>query len=238
MISLRNVNKSLGGVRVLKDLSFDVEDGQIVCILGPSGCGKTTTLHILAGLVQPDYGEMVGLSGVQTSYAFQEPRLLPWKTVEENLHFVLIGQIPMPQRQQVINRYLDLVGLSQYRNYYPHALSGGMKQRLSLCRAFAFPHQLLLMDEPFKSLDAPLRLALVRETCRLWDINKSSIVFVTHDVAEALLLGHKILVYSNKPTAVRQQFEIATPHRERDLSEKQLAHLYSQLLSILEKEYF
>ncbi|MBM7855956.1 NitT/TauT family transport system ATP-binding protein [Desulfohalotomaculum tongense] len=237
MIVLKKVNKSLGGIKVLQNLSFTVERGKITCILGPSGCGKTTTLQMLAGLEKPDSGTIEGLSGVQISYAFQEPRLLPWKTVEDNLHFVLKGPIPMPERQKVIDRYLKLMGLSAYKNYYPRALSGGMKQRLSLCRAFAFPHQLLLMDEPFKSLDAPLRLTMIKEVTKMWDINKNTIVFITHDVPEALLLGHKLLVYSAKPASVQKELTIDIPHGQRDLGSKKLAAMYGQLISLLEKEY-
>lgn len=237
MISLHQVSKSLGGMQVLKNLSFTVEKKQIVCILGPSGCGKTTTLRLLSGLDQPDSGKVTGMNNIQVSYAFQEPRLIPWKTVEGNLHFVLKTKIPLPERQHTIDHYLKLMGLIKYKNYYPQALSGGMKQRLSLCRAFAFPHQLLLMDEPFRSLDAPLRMALVNETIKLWQLTQNSIVFVTHDIAEALLLGNKILVYSAKPTSVRTEYILNTPHNKRNLSDQRLAKLYDELLKILSAEY-
>lgn len=237
MIYFQEIMKALGGVKVLEKLSFTVETGRITCILGPSGCGKTTTLQLLAGLEKPDGGTISGQEAMQVSYVFQEPRLLPWKTVEENMHFVLKGQLAPASRQQIINRYLDLMALAPYKKYYPHALSGGMKQRLSLCRAFAFPHQLLLMDEPFKSLDAPLRLALVREVAKMWEVNQNSIVFVTHDVAEALLLGHKLLVYSAKPTSVRAEFDISLPHSERDLTNEALTKMYSEITMLLQREY-
>lgn len=233
MIKLRQVSKSLGKKLVLQDISFNIEKGKILCILGPSGCGKTTTLRLLAGLEQPDNGEIIGVNQ-PISYVFQEPRLLPWKTVADNLHFVLRSKIASrQQRETLINRYLELVGLADYHNYYPPALSGGMQQRLSLCRAFVFPHQLLLMDEPFKSLDTSLRLALVKETAKMWAVKKNTIVCVTHDITEALLLGHKIVVFSHQPTKVKAEFAIDLAHESRDLQNRKLAALHSQLITLL-----
>lgn len=237
MITLQGIAKTLGTVQVFRDLTFSIEPGKIICILGPSGCGKTTTLQMLAGLERPDRGSITGQEKLRVSYVFQEPRLLPWKTVEDNLHFVLKGHYALAGRQQLIDYYLELMSLTPYKKHYPNALSGGMKQRLALCRAFAFPHELLLMDEPFKSLDAPLRFSLVKEVAKMWGINGNTIVFVTHDIAEALLLGHKIIVYSAKPTSVRAEFSIDTPHPERDLGNKELAGLFSELMKMLESEY-
>lgn len=233
MIKLQHVRKVLGGKEILQDISFNIESGKILCILGPSGCGKTTTLRLLAGLEQPDGGDICGLNSTPISYVFQEPRLLPWKTVAENLHFVLQGKVNPQQRGTLINQYLNLVGLADYQHYYPHALSGGMQQRLSLCRAFIYPHQLLLMDEPFKSLDTSLRLALVKETAQMWAVKQNTIVCVTHDITEALLLGHKIIVYSDQPTKIKAEFTIDLPHHQRDMHNKKLAEMYSQLIELL-----
>lgn len=237
MIRLQGISKTLGTVQVFRDLSFTIEPGSITCILGPSGCGKTTTLQMLAGLDQPDGGSITGQENLRPSYVFQEPRLLPWKTVEDNVHFVLKAHYEPAQRQQLVDDYLERMSLTPYKKHYPNALSGGMKQRLALCRAFAFPHELLLMDEPFKSLDAPLRFNLVKEVAKMWEMNGNTIIFVTHDIAEALLLGHKILVYSAKPTSVRAEFRIDQPHAERDLGSPELAGLFSDLLKMLESEY-
>lgn len=232
-MNISNIHKSLGGIKILNDISFTIEDHKILCILGPSGCGKTTTLQLLAGLSEPDSGSIKGMDK-QISYAFQEPRLLPWKTVEDNLHFILKGNFNNYERKIIIDKYLTLMDLTNYRHYYPDELSGGMKQRLSLCRAFAFPHQLLLMDEPFKSLDTSLRLTLVKETAKMWAVNQNTIVFITHDLTEALLLGHKLLVYSKKPAIIKAQFTIDLPHNERNLRDKKLADIYSQLITLLD----
>ncbi|ABO48985.1 ABC transporter related protein [Desulforamulus reducens MI-1] len=233
MIVIKGVSKTFNGSKILEDLFFTLETGRITCILGPSGSGKTTTLQLLAGLLQADKGTISGLQGLPISYVFQEPRLLPWETVEGNMEFVLKNQIAMPQRQKVIECYLELMGLTAYRNYYPHTLSGGMKQRLALCRAFAFPHQLLLMDEPFKSLDTPLKISLLQEVAKMWHINQNTILFVTHDIAEGLLLGHKLLVYSNKPTSVQREFLLDDPLCQRDLSSPTLTKLYSEITRLL-----
>lgn len=237
MIALKGVQKTLGDMKILEDLTFSIETGRVLCIVGPSGSGKTTTLQILAGLQKPDQGTISGQEGMQVSYVFQEHRLLPWKTVEENMHFVLKGQLVKQERESIIDQYLEIMALSAYRKYYPKALSGGMKQRLALCRAFAFPHDLLLMDEPFKSLDTPLRLNLVGLVAKMWESKQNTIVFVTHDIAEALLLGHKIIVYSAKPASVRSVFDIDIPHQQRDISSPVLAQIYKEVNLLLANEY-
>ncbi|GAB6181662.1 ATP-binding cassette domain-containing protein [Desulfotomaculum defluvii] len=235
MVILKGIEKSFQGKQVLRDLSFDLKDKQITCILGPSGSGKTTTLQILAGLVEADKGEITGLGEMQVSYVFQEPRLLPWETVEGNIQFVLKGQLPKTQGLSIINHYLDLMGLSAYRDNYPHTLSGGMKQRLALCRAFAFPHQLLLMDEPFKSLDTPLRLSLIQEVAKMWGVKQNTILLVTHDITEGLLLGHNLLVYSDKPTSVLKEFSIDSPPCQRELASYELTRLYGEITRLMTK---
>lgn len=235
MIKFEHVNKTLGQNKVLQDFSFTAEQGKILCLVGPSGCGKTTILQLLAGLERPDAGRITGAEG-RVSYVFQEPRLLPWKTVADNIAFVLEGMMPPELHQETVTKYLNMVGLNDYRNSYPKTLSGGMKQRLALCRAFAFPHELLLLDEPFKSLDIPLRLNLVRQVARMWRANPRTIVLVTHDIMDALLLGHRILVLSAKPTAVMEVLELDLPLDQRDLGQDPFPGYYTKLLALLEGE--
>jgi len=235
------VHKTLGQTRVLNDFSLWVEKGKITCLIGPSGCGKTTILQLLAGLEQPDAGRITGTEGRQVSCVFQEPRLLLWKTVAQNMAFVLQDFVEPARRQELIREYLTMMGLYDYRDSYPKALSGGMKQRLALCRAFAYPHDLLLMDEPFKSLDTPLRLGLVRQVARMWQAAPRTMVLVTHDIMDALLLGHRVIVLSARPAAVLEEVKIDLPLMGRNVIQEPLPADHARLLALLEaenKKYF
>jgi NitT/TauT family transport system ATP-binding protein len=236
VIKFENVYKTLGQTRVLEGFSFHAERGKILCLVGPSGCGKTTILQMLAGLEQPDAGRIDGKDGLRVSYVFQEPRLLLWKTVAGNIDFVLRDAVIPARRKELIDKYLSLMGLYEYRDSYPKALSGGMKQRLALCRAFAFPHDLLLLDEPFKSLDMPLRLGLVRQVAKMWRETPRTIVFVTHDIMEALLLGHRIVVLSARPTTVLDTVDLNIPFKKRNVGREPLPSHYARMLSLLEAE--
>ncbi len=232
-ISFNHVYKSFGQTRVLDDFSFSVPAGKIICLIGPSGCGKTTILNLLTGLEQPDRGSISGTANLRISCVFQEPRLLPWKTVSENISFVL-QDLTIPQQQELIDLYLKNMSLYEYRNSYPKHLSGGMKQRLAICRAFAFPHDLLLLDEPFKSLDVLLRMELVQQVAGMWGEHPRTIVFVTHDILDALLLGHFILVLSAKPTTTLDTLEINIPLGERDIAVEPFPAYYNHILTLLE----
>ena len=236
LIKFEQVYKTMGQTRVLHDFSFSAGKNKIFCIIGPSGCGKTTILQLLSGLEQPDAGRITGLAGLRISYVFQEPRLLPWKTVAGNLDFVLQDVVSPAEKQELIKSYLSTMGLYEYRDSYPKALSGGMKQRLAICRAFAFPHDLLLLDEPFKSLDMPLRLGLVRYVVKMWQAAPRTIVFVTHDIMEALLLGNRIMILSARPTGILETIELDLPHEQRNVGEDPLTSLYAKMLAMLETE--
>ncbi|MDF9409800.1 ABC transporter ATP-binding protein [Pelotomaculum isophthalicicum JI] len=236
MINFEHVYKTLRQTRVLCNFSFSAEIGKILCLIGPSGCGKTTILQLLAGLEQPDAGQITGTEDLRVSYVFQEPRLLPWKTVAENMAFVLRGVVPSAGQKELINRYLSMTGLYDYRHSYPDSLSGGMKQRLALCRAFAFPHDLLLLDEPFNSLDVPLRLGLVRQIIRMWQAEPRTIVFVTHDIMDALLLGHRVVVLSRAPAAVLDAVDVDIPLEQRKIGRDPLPACYARIMDLLESE--
>jgi NitT/TauT family transport system ATP-binding protein len=178
---------------------------------------------------------------MQVSCVFQEPRLLLWKTVAQNIAFVLQDFVEPARQQELIKEYLTMMGLYDYRDSYPKALSGGMKQRLALCRAFAYPHDLLLMDEPFKSLDTPLRLGLVRQVARMWQTTPRTIVFVTHDIIDALLLGHRVIVLSARPAAVLDEVKIDVPLMSRNVVQEPLPAAHARMLALLEvenKKYF
>ena len=231
MIRAVGLCKKYGRTEVLRDFSLEMPAGKITCIVGPSGCGKTTLLQLLAGLEEPDAGRVEGVAGRRLSYVFQEPRLLPWKTVWENIAFVLGGEGPAAAERA--ERFLRAMGLWEFKNSYPKELSGGMKQRAALCRAFAYPHDVLFLDEPFKSLDTPLRLALVRLLAEMWAGSPRPVIIVTHDIFEALLLGHRVVVLSPRPAKVLEELEIDLPHAGRSPSRRPLPELYERILGLL-----
>lgn len=204
---LKNITKYYGDKKVLEDISIDFEEHKTTCILGPSGCGKTTLLNIITGITDKEMGEVIGFKGEDTSFVFQEDRLIPWKNVKENISFVLKGKMEKNQIQIIIDKYLKLVNLEEYKYYYPRELSGGMRQRISILRAFAYESKLLIMDEPFKSLDIKTKKTIVEFFRDLRVLENRTCILVTHDVEEALTLGHKIIILGQKPTKVKKVVE-------------------------------
>lgn len=213
MYKVERIVKNFGELEIFKDLSLEFPKNKITIILGPSGCGKTTLLKIIAGLIKPDHGKVVSTEGI--GFLFQEPRLLPWLTIRENLALVLKDKLPVTEIDAQINFYLRAVGLGDYPNYYPGQLSGGMKQRAAMARALSFPAELLLMDEPFKSVDLKTRYRLVSDFLNLWRHKSNTVVVVTHDVKEAVWLGDQILVLSEKPARLIESFRNNNPSELR-----------------------
>jgi NitT/TauT family transport system ATP-binding protein len=202
MFQLKNIYKSFGTLKIFEDFSIDFKKNKINCILGPSGCGKTTLLNIIAGLVPIDSGELSGINREKISCVFQEPRLLPWKTAWKNIEFTLRDKIPYDEVGKIVDKYIKLVKLDEYRDYYPGQLSGGMNQRVSLARAFSFPSELILMDEPFKGLDYKLKQSLQNAFLELWQSDNRTVIYVTHDVDEAIELGENIFLFSRQPVKI------------------------------------
>jgi NitT/TauT family transport system ATP-binding protein len=205
MLKVEHISRSFGPLQVLKDFSLEFPEGEITAILGPSGCGKTTLLNIMAGLLEADQGK-VGTTD-QVSYLFQEPRLLPWLTIEGNITLVLQDKIPNREIRERVNENLEATGLSEYADYYPSQLSGGMLQRAAMARAFSYDAPLLLMDEPFKSLDMKTRYRLIDDFLLLWRRKPRTVIMVTHDVREAVILGAKIVILSEKPPTVLGEYQ-------------------------------
>ena len=191
MLTLEHVSKSYGGLPVLNDLSLTLSEGEILALIGPSGCGKSTLLNIISGLVRPDAGSVSG-ADVKMSYMFQSARLLPWRTVRENIR--IVRQDAAEEEAAAI---IAAVGLQGFADYYPGQLSGGMARRCALARAFLFGGAIFLMDEPFSGLDYGIRMEMVDMLLSIWRREKPGVLFVTHDIAEALRLGTRVLVMAN-----------------------------------------
>jgi len=215
VVKLVRVGKEFNGLKVIEGLDLTVYKGEVVSLIGPSGCGKTTTLRIIAGLERCDEG-YVWRNFERAAFIFQETRLLPWRTTLENICFVLKDRILKPEeRYSVAKRYLDLVGLTGFEDYYPAQLSGGMRKRLCIARALAIEPDLVLMDEPFSNIDLPLRLLLIDELSEILGKKKLTAIYVTHDVREALLLSHRLYILTARPMRVKEELKIPPEVRER-----------------------
>ena len=201
---VKNIQKKFGELLVLDDVTIDFPINKTTCILGPSGCGKTTLLNIISGILDKDRGEVIGFKDKNISFVFQEDRLIEWKNVKDNISFVLKGIMDKNQIEIIIDKYLKLVNLEDYKYYYPRKLSGGMRQRISILRAFAYPSDLLLMDEPFKSLDMNNRQIVMDFFKELKDKEKRTSILVTHDIEEAIDLVDNIVILSDKPAKVKK----------------------------------
>jgi NitT/TauT family transport system ATP-binding protein len=202
-----------GRVVALQDVDLTIPVGQFCCIVGPSGCGKTTLLRILAGLEGHTVGrlELVHHDPRRplNALVFQEQSIFPWMTVEDNVAYGLrMRGVPGRERREIVGYYVDKVGLSQFRRAYPHQLSGGMKQRVSVARAFANDPEILLMDEPFAALDEQNKTLLQEELLKIWEESKKTVVFITHSIDEALVLGDRVLVMTARPGTLKADIPV------------------------------
>jgi NitT/TauT family transport system ATP-binding protein len=208
--------------QVLKDVNLQVAPGEFLCILGPSGCGKSTLLSMVAGFLSPTSGsvkidgELVTGPDPRRIFVFQERGVFPWLTVEGNIAFG-ISKLARTERDDRIAHYIKLVGLEGFEKAYPSELSGGMKQRLEVARALAVNPDMLLLDEPFGALDSITRLTMRRELLRIWEAERNTIIFVTHDIEEAVQLADRVAVMSDRPATIQRIVEIDIPH-PRDIS--------------------
>ena len=211
-------------VTALEDICLNIEEEEFVVLVGPSGCGKSTLLNMVGGLLAPSCGRIFveGLSedrDPSVGMVFQEVGLFPWRTVVENIGFGLEeSPLPPEQKQQRIERHIELVGLSGFENSYPHQLSGGMRQRAGIARTLAIQPDLLLMDEPFSALDMQTRTLMQDELLKLWSDRGGSVVFVTHDIEEAIALADRVFVLSARPATLKRVYPIDLP-RPRVMAE-------------------
>ena len=232
-ITLEQITRSYGPTRIIAPTSVDVAPGQFVSLLGPSGCGKSTILSMIAGLDQPSTGEVT--VGGRSAVVFQDHALLPWLTARGNIEFGLRSvrpELSATERREIADRHLDLVGLAHAADRRPARLSGGMQQRVGIARAFAVEPEILLLDEPFGALDALTRRELQLELLGLWEADRRTVVMVTHDVDEAILLSDRILVMSPSPDAtVIADIAVDLPRPRHDVEPP--AELRRELLGLL-----
>lgn len=227
-IGLREVSRAFrrvdgGSLLVLDRVSFTVREGEFLCLLGPSGSGKSITLNLIAGLLPPSAGEILldgqplGRTRLRYGYVFQQPRLFPWRTVEENLRFALRAETGrrVDGEAERIQAILDLVNLTDYRHFYPHQISGGMQHRVAVARAYCREPALLLMDEPFSSLDEITARHLRAELIQTWMKKRVTVIFVTHDITEAAYVADRVLLYTPKPTRVAREIPVDLPRPRR-----------------------
>ncbi len=250
-LSVRHLRKGFrsqrsdGSVQVFEDISLEVHPSEFISLVGPSGCGKTTFLRILDGLIPHDDGEIlldgqaVIKPGPDKGFVFQDSSLLPWRTVMDNviLGLELQGVEKREARRKAI-QYISLVGLAGFENHYPHELSGGMQQRVNLARALIVDPQVLLMDEPFASLDAQTREIMQAELLKMWNQTKKTVIFVTHQIEEAIFLSDRVVVFSARPATIRETVKVGIP-RPRSLGvkrSKEFLDLADRVWSIIEDE--
>ena len=235
-IRIGNLHKTFGNLVAIDQVSVDIERAEFFMIVGPSGCGKTTLLRILAGLDTATSGTIEiatpkNSGQPENSMVFQGDSIFPWMTVWNNAAYGLrMRNAPVAVIKERVGHYLDATGLTRFAGYYPHQLSGGMKQRVSIARAFANDPEILLMDEPFSALDAQNKLLLQEELLRIWDEQKKTVVFITHSVDEAVYLGDRILVMTAQPGRVKSLVRVPLP-RPRHLIELQKSPEFGELVS-------
>jgi NitT/TauT family transport system ATP-binding protein len=244
MFSLQSVRKSFtaetGTIDVIGDITLNVDEGQFLCIVGPSGCGKTTLLKIMCGLEKPTSGKVL-IKGAppdpkvqKFGVIFQEESLLPWRTVKRNVEF---GQELVDRKlsDELTAKYLSMVGLSGFENYYPHQISGGMKKRVAIARALTVDPDIIMMDEPFADLDAQTRWILQKELLSIWQKLHKTVIFITHNVEEAVFLGQTVAILTKRPASLKSLIMINLPYPRDRLSQPSIS-FREKIIDILRHE--
>jgi len=224
-------------VNVLEDVSLSVKQGEFVCIVGPSGCGKSTLLNIIGGFLKQTRGTAL-VEGAEVRgpdpariFVFQENGVFPWLTVEDNIGFGLLGK-PADYREKRVRHYIEMVGLTGFEKSYPRELSGGMRQRVEIARALAAEARVLYMDEPFGALDFITRLKMRADLVRIWQAEGKTILFVTHDIEEAVQLADRVLVMSKRPATIKEEVIVDMP-RPRDLDDPRYLATRDRIFAIM-----
>ena len=238
-VKVEHLTKKFGDLLVLNDVSFEVKKGQFLCVVGPTGCGKTTFLNCLTKLYEPTSGEIlidgvpVDLKKHNVSYIFQEYSTMPWLTVEQNIAFGLnIKKKTKEEIQKAVDEVVEMGGLGKFRKYYPNQLSASMLQRVVIARAFATKPDILLMDEPYGQLDIELRFKLEDELIKLWEKLGTTIIFITHNIEEAVYISEDILVLTNKPTTIKKLLKNPLP-RPRNVTSREFIDVREQVTELI-----
>ncbi len=224
-VEVKNLTKKFGDLLVLDNLNFNIKKNEFVCVVGPTGCGKTTFLNVLTRIHEPTEGDLY-IDGEPAdpqkhsiSFVFQEPSAFPWLTVEENIAFGLkVKKLPKDEVHKRVEQIIALMGLDRYRKSYPRELSVSVVQRVIIGRSFAMQPDLLLMDEPYGQMDVKVRFYLEDEVIRLWKELGSTVVFITHNIEEAVYLAERVIILSNKPAGIKEEVFIDLPH-PRDITD-------------------
>jgi NitT/TauT family transport system ATP-binding protein len=227
-LQLEKVSRSFGPVEVLREISLSIARGEFVAVVGPSGCGKTTLLNLMSGFDQPSSG-LIARDG-EVRMVYQQDGLFPWLTASENIALGLRHLKERQEQERQVNELLRLIRLEGFEHHYPHQLSGGMRQRVELSRALAGDSDILLLDEPFSSLDYLTRLRLRQELARLLDERPRTVALVTHDIEEAAQLADRVIVLSERPAQIRYELSITAP-RPRDLTHPEVVSAIHRILT-------
>ena len=238
-VSVRNLTKCFGDLKVLDNISFDIKKGEFICVVGPTGCGKTTFLNLLTRLIPQTSGEIL-IDGEPAdpkkhniSFVFQEPSAFSWLTTQENIEYGLrIKKMPEEYIKQQSDKVISLLGLDRFRNAYPHEMSVSMEQRVVIGRAFAMNPDLLLMDEPYGQMDIKMRFFLEDEVIKLWKATGATVLFITHNLEEAVYLAERVLVLSAKPATIQAQVPINI-ERPRKVSDPAFIEVRKQITDMI-----
>ena len=238
-VQVNHLTKRFGDLLVLDDISFNIKKGEFVCIVGPTGCGKTTFLNLLTRLIEPTSGEIL-IDGQPAdprvhniSFVFQEPSAFPWLTAQQNIEYGLrIKKRPPEEIKAQTDKIIGLLGLDKFRNAFPHEMSVSMEQRVVIGRSFALNPDLLLMDEPYGQMDIKMRYYLEDEVIRLWKATGSTVLFITHNLEEAVYLAERVLILSNKPAKIKAEKIVDLP-RPRTVSDPKFVEIRKEITDMI-----
>jgi len=238
-LEVRNLSKHFDDLIVLHEIDFDIYEGEFLCVVGPTGCGKTTFCNVVTGLLPITEGsitmesEKVDFKKHNVSFVFQEPSCIPWRTVWDDVKIGLeIKEVPEKEINERVANILELTGLKGFENFYPNQISAGMKQRVAIARAFVTEPDLLLMDEPFGQLDTSTRFYIENQLIEVWKKTKRTVIFVTHNLEEAVYLSQRILVCTQKPTTIKEEVIVDLPH-PRDVTAPEFVKIRNRVTDLV-----